>query len=74
MRPQDETDAAFQRAAFVARESYGRLVAYLATRWGDLAAAEDAWAQPSSLRLSVGRRLACRNDRKAGSLRWRAAS
>ena len=42
MRPQDETDAAFQRAAFVARESYGRLVAYLATRWGDLAAAEDA--------------------------------
>lgn len=42
MRSQDETDAAFQRAAFVARESYGRLVAYLATRWGDLAAAEDA--------------------------------
>jgi RNA polymerase sigma-70 factor (ECF subfamily) len=42
MRPQNETDAAFQRAAFVARESYGRLVAYLATRWGDLAAAEDA--------------------------------
>ena len=42
MRPQDETEAAFQRAAFVARESYGRLVAYLATRWGDLAAAEDA--------------------------------
>ena len=42
MRPEYETDAAFQRAAFVARESYGRLVAYLATRWGDLAAAEDA--------------------------------
>jgi RNA polymerase sigma-70 factor, ECF subfamily len=42
MRPPDETEAAFQRAAFVARESYGRLVAYLATRWGDLAAAEDA--------------------------------
>jgi RNA polymerase sigma-70 factor (ECF subfamily) len=42
MRPQDETEAAFHRAAFVARESYGRLVAYLATRWGDLAAAEDA--------------------------------
>ena len=42
MRPQYETEAAFQRAAFVARESYGRLVAYLATRWGDLAAAEDA--------------------------------
>ena len=42
MRPQEETEAAFQRAAFVARESYGRLVAYLATRWGDLAAAEDA--------------------------------
>ena len=42
MRPQYETEAAFQRAAFVAHESYGRLVAYLATRWGDLAAAEDA--------------------------------
>ena len=42
MSSQDETDAAFQRAAFVARESYGRLVAYLATRWGDLTAAEDA--------------------------------
>jgi RNA polymerase sigma-70 factor (ECF subfamily) len=41
MRPQHETEAAFQRAAFVARESYSRLVAYLATRWGDLAAAED---------------------------------
>src|SRR3712207_3394536 len=42
MRPQEQTETAYQRAAFVARESYGRLVAYLATRWGDLAAAEDA--------------------------------
>jgi RNA polymerase sigma-70 factor (ECF subfamily) len=42
MHSQHETEAAYQRAAFVARESYGRLVAYLATRWGDLAAAEDA--------------------------------
>jgi len=42
MRPPHETEAAYRRAAFVARESYGRLVAYLATHTGDLAAAEDA--------------------------------
>jgi hypothetical protein len=42
MQSQHETQVTYQRAAFVARESYGRLVAYLATRWGDLAAAEDA--------------------------------
>jgi RNA polymerase sigma-70 factor (ECF subfamily) len=42
MHAPHETEAAYQRAAFVARESYGRLVAYLATHTGDLAAAEDA--------------------------------
>jgi len=37
-------DAAYRTAEFVARESYGRILAYLATRSGDVAAAEDALA------------------------------
>lgn len=36
------SDAARRAAERAARESYGRLVAYLAYRWGDLAAAQDA--------------------------------
>ena len=36
------TDAAHRAAERAARESYGRLVAWLAYRWRDLAAAEDA--------------------------------
>ena len=41
MRPADEARRAVEHAA---RESYGRLVAWLAFRWGDVAAAEDALA------------------------------
>lgn len=37
-------DEARRAAEHAARESYGRLVAWLAYRWGDLAAAEDALA------------------------------
>ncbi len=37
-------EAARRAAEHAAREAYGRLVAYLAYRWGDLAAAEDALA------------------------------
>jgi RNA polymerase sigma-70 factor (ECF subfamily) len=37
-------DAAQRAAARCARAAYGRLVAYLAYRWGDVAAAEDALA------------------------------
>jgi RNA polymerase sigma-70 factor (ECF subfamily) len=36
---------AAERAARAARESYGRLVAFLAYRWRDLAAAEDAMSE-----------------------------
>lgn len=38
----DARSAAFRAAETAARESYGRLVAWLAWRWRDLAAAEDA--------------------------------
>jgi RNA polymerase sigma-70 factor (ECF subfamily) len=41
MQAHDEARRAAER---VARDAYGRLVAYLAYRWGDLAAAEDALA------------------------------
>ncbi|MEM9488059.1 MAG: DUF6596 domain-containing protein [Myxococcota bacterium] len=37
-------ESAHETAEFVARASYGRLVAYLATRWRDVAGAEDALA------------------------------
>jgi predicted RNA polymerase sigma factor len=36
------TDDAHRAAELAARSSYGRLVAYLARRWRDVAAAEDA--------------------------------
>ena len=40
-----DAPAAWQAAESAARESYGRLLAYLAYRWRDIAAAEDALAE-----------------------------
>ena len=42
--PVNSTDAAHRAAERAARDSYGRLLAWLAYRWRDLAAAEDALA------------------------------
>ncbi len=45
MTAEPDDNGARRAAERVARESYGRLVAYLASRCGDVAAAEDALAQ-----------------------------
>jgi RNA polymerase sigma-70 factor (ECF subfamily) len=45
--------AARDAAERVARDSYGRLVAYLAFRWGDVAAAEDALADALARALTA---------------------
>ena len=42
MEPLPDTQAAWQAAERAAREAYGRLLAWLAWQWRDLAAAEDA--------------------------------
>ena len=50
----------------VARDSYGRLIAYLASRAGDVAGAEDALRMHSLRRWSDGRRMAFRKSPKRG--------
>ena len=51
----------------VARRSYGKLVAFLAARTGDLAAAEDALSEAFVKALRVGRGTVARQIRKPGS-------
>lgn len=54
-----EATAAQRAAQAVARESYGKLVAYLAQRCGDVAAAEDALSQAFATALQVWPREGC---------------
>lgn len=49
-----------------ARDSYGRLVAFLAARSRDVAAAEDALAELLKPRSKPGRSAACRKSPKRG--------
>ena len=53
-------------AETVARRSYGKLVALLASRTHDVAAAEDALAELSPPRLLTGRRRDFRAARRHG--------
>ncbi len=50
-------------AEAVARRSYGKLLAFLAARTRDVAAAEDALADAFAAALAVGRRAAFRQAR-----------
>ena len=58
-------------AACVARESYGKLVAYLAAPARDVPGAEDALADAFASALAAWPARACRPTRKAGSRRRR---
>ena len=53
MSARDQTEAARATAARAARESYGKLVAFLAARSGDVPAAEDALADAFAAALSA---------------------
>ena len=50
----------------VARESYGRLVAYLSSHTHDLATAEDALSNALLAALTSGREMACRKIPRPG--------
>ena len=50
----------------IARNSYGRLIAYIAARSGDVAGAEDVLATPSLQHWSDGRGTASRKSRRRG--------
>jgi RNA polymerase sigma-70 factor, ECF subfamily len=48
-----DAPAAHRAAELAARQSYGKLVAYLAARTGDVAAAEDALSHAFSAALAT---------------------
>ena len=50
----------------VARRSYGKLVAFLAARTRDVAAAEDALSEAFASALTTGRATAARRIRRRG--------
>jgi RNA polymerase sigma-70 factor (ECF subfamily) len=50
----------------VARESYGRLVAYLSSHTRDVASAEDALSDALVAVLRTWRETACRKIRRSG--------
>ena len=54
-----DADEAARTAERVARDSYGRLVAFLAARTRDVAGAEDALGEAFAAALACGRRTAC---------------
>src|SRR5581483_4672483 len=58
----EETHAA---AEAVARRSRGKLVAYLAARWGDVAAAEDALSDAFAMALDRWPREGCPDNPEA---------
>jgi predicted RNA polymerase sigma factor len=67
-----DAPAAHRAAELAARQSYGKLVAYLAARTGDVAAAEDALSDAFSAALATCRATVCRGLPKPGSLPRRA--
>ncbi len=66
MSREGDDDAARAAAEAVARRSYGKLVAFLAARTGDVAGAEDALADALPRRCATGRRRASRRTPKPG--------
>ena len=60
---QESTHRAIER---VARESYGRLVAYLSSQTRDVASAEDALSNALVAPSKLGRETACRKIRRPG--------
>jgi len=69
-----EGDEQAQAAAdAVARRSYGKLVAFLASRTHDVAAAEDALSEAFAAALSEWPRNGCPQTPKAGFSPWLAA-
>jgi RNA polymerase sigma-70 factor (ECF subfamily) len=58
----------------IARNSYGRLIAYISARSGDVAGAEDALGDAIAAALDDGRRTASRRNRKRGCCTQRATA
>ena len=66
MNPCTGDEQARSTAEAVARRSYGKLVAFLAARTHDVAAAEDALSEAFASALQSGREMAARQTRKRG--------
>ena len=64
--PGEGDELARAAAAAVARQSYGKLVAFLAARTGDVAGAEDALSEAFAAALATGPRGRARLVRRHG--------